>query len=63
MEKPNMFQARFVKIDEFGWWDIEVIQTGAVAHSTSKDFQECIYVPGVQLSLAAPDHQEINVQV
>ena len=29
----------------------------------SKDFQEGISVRGVQLSLAAPDHQEMCVQV
>ena len=28
----------------------------------SKYFQEVIYVHGVKISLAAPDHQEINVQ-
>ena len=27
MEKLDMFQARFGKVDEFGLWDMEKIQT------------------------------------
>ena len=27
MEKLDMFQARLVKVYEFGWWDMERIQT------------------------------------
>ena len=27
MKKIDMFQARFGKVDEFGWWDMERIQT------------------------------------
>ena len=29
MDKLDMFQARFVKVDEFGWWDTDIIQTDA----------------------------------
>ena len=25
MDKLYMFQARFGKVDEFGWWDLEII--------------------------------------
>ena len=25
IDKLDMFQARFGKVDEFGWWDIEII--------------------------------------
>ena len=39
-----MFQARFLKVDKFGWWDIEIIQTGVGTQFTSKYFQEDIYV-------------------
>ena len=42
---------------------MEIIQTGAGTQFTSKDFQEVIYVRGVRLALAAPEHQEINGQV
>ena len=27
MTKLDMFQSRFVKLDEFGWWGIDRIQT------------------------------------
>ena len=26
MEKLDMFQTRFGKLDEFGWWDLEQIK-------------------------------------
>ena len=29
MEKLNMFQSRFGKIDQFGWWDLEIISADA----------------------------------
>ena len=58
-----MLQARLRKVDEFGWWDMEIIQTDAGTQFTSKEFQEVFSVYGLQLSFAAPDHQEINSQV
>ena len=39
MDKLDMFQARFRKVDEFGWWDMERIQTDSGTQFTSKDFQ------------------------
>ena len=27
MNRIDMFQERFGKVDEFGWWDMEIIQT------------------------------------
>ena len=63
MDKPDMFQARFGKVDEFGWWDMERIQTGSGIQFTSKEFQECLSVRGLQLESSSPDHQEINGQV
>ena len=29
LEKLDMFQSRFVKIDQFGWWDFERISADA----------------------------------
>ena len=29
MENLDMFQSRFGKIDEFGWWDLEIISADA----------------------------------
>ena len=49
-----MFQARFVKVDEFSWWYMEIIQTDAGMQFTSKE---------LRLVLLAPDYQEINVEV
>ena len=42
---------------------MDIIKTDAGKQFTSKDFLEGISVCGVQLSLAALDHQEINGQV
>ena len=51
-----MFQARFVKVDEFGWWDMDRIQTDSGTYFNSKEFHEIISVYEVQLTLMAPDH-------
>ena len=29
MYKMDMFQSRFGKVDEFGWWDVEIISADA----------------------------------
>ena len=58
-----MFQSIFVKVDGFGWWDMEIIQTDSGTHFTRREFQEVISVRAVLLSLVGPDHQEINFQV
>ena len=42
MDKLDMFQSRFVKIDEFGWWDLEIISVHAGAKFTSAEFKEVI---------------------
>ena len=34
MEKSDMFQSRFGKIDQFGWWDLERISADAGTHFT-----------------------------
>ena len=34
MDKLDMFQSRFGKIDEFGWWDLEIISADAVMQFT-----------------------------
>ena len=56
MDKLDMFQEIFGKVDEFGWWDMERIKTDADTQFTSKEFQEGLSVRGVRLALAAPDH-------
>ena len=51
MDKLDMFQARFGKLDGFGWWDMEIIQTETGTQFTSKDFQEVLSVHEVWLAL------------
>ena len=58
-----MFQYRFGKIDQFGWWDLERISADAGMQFTSTDFKEECQTCGVCLMLAAPEHQEMNGQV
>ena len=39
MEKLDMFQSRSRKIDEFGWWDLEIISADAGTQFTSTEFK------------------------
>ena len=63
LEKLDMFQSRFGKIDQFGLWDLERISADAGTQFTSEEFKEECQIRGVRLTLAAPEHQEINGQV
>ena len=63
MDKLDMFQFRFGKKYEFGWWYLEIISSDAGIQSTSTEFQYKCQTCGVSLILAAPDHKEINRQV
>ena len=63
MNKLDIFQSRFGKIDEFGWWDLEKISADAGTQFTSTDFKQECQTHGVCLTLAAPEHQEMNRQV
>ena len=40
MDKVDMFQSRFGKIDKFGWWDLERISADAVTQFTSTEFKK-----------------------
>ena len=40
MYKLDMFQSRFGKIDEFGWWDLERISEDAGKLFTLTEFKE-----------------------
>ena len=51
MDRLNMYQAIFGKLDEFGWCDMERIKTDAGTQLTSKYFQERLYVRLVLLAL------------
>ena len=63
MEKLDMFQSRFGKIDQFGWLDLERISADAGTEFTLTDFKYECQTRGVCLTLSAPKHQEMNGQV
>ena len=63
MDKLDMFQSRFGKIDQFGWWDLERISADAGTQFTSTEFKDECQTRGVSLTLAAPEHQDMNRQV
>ena len=58
-----MFQSRFGKIYQFEWWDLERISSDAGTQFTSTELREKCQSRGVCLTLAAPEHQEMNGQV
>ena len=39
MDKLYMFQSRFGKIDEFGWWDVETISADVGTQFTLTEFK------------------------
>ena len=38
MDNLDMFQARYGKIDEFGWWDLEKLSVDAGMYFASTEF-------------------------
>ena len=57
MDKLDMFQSRFRKMDQFGWWDLERISADAGTQFTLTDFKDECQTHEVRLMLAAPEHQ------
>ena len=51
------------KIDQLGWWDLERISSDAGTQFTSTEFKDECQTCRVRLTLAAPEHQEMNRQV
>ena len=47
MDKLDMFQSRFGKIDQFGWWDLERISADACTQFTLTDFRDECQTRGV----------------
>ena len=58
-----MFQFKFGKIYEFGWWYLERISADAGMHFTSEEFKDEFQTGRVRLTLVAPKHQEMNGKV
>ena len=63
MDKPYMFPERFGKVDEFGWWYLEIISVDSGMKFTSTEFQDKYQTRGVHFMLASAEHQEMNEQV
>ena len=63
MDKLDMFQAIFEKIDEFGWWDLEITSAGLGTQFTSTEVQDECQAHGVWIALAYLEYQEIDGQV
>ena len=57
MDKLDMFQSRFGKTNQFGWWDLERISADAVTQFTSTEFKDECQTRGVCLTLVEPEHQ------
>ena len=51
MDKLDMFQSRFRKIDQFGWWDLERILADAGMQFTSTEFKDECQTRGVRLTI------------
>ena len=54
MDKLDMFQSIFGKIDQFGWWDLERILADTGTQFTLTEFKEECQTHRVCLILAAP---------
>ena len=63
LDNLDMFQPRFGKIDQFGWWDLERISADACTQFTSTEFKDECQTRGVRLTLAATEHQEMNGKI
>ena len=63
MEELYMFQYIFGKIDQFGWWDLEIISADTGTQFISFEFKGEFQTRGVCLTLATPEHQEMNGHV
>ena len=62
MDKLDMFQSRFWKIDQFGWWYLERISAYAGTQFTLTEFKDECQTCGVRLTLVALEYQEMNGQ-
>ena len=60
MDKLDMFQSRFGKIEKFGWWDLERISEDERTQFTSTELKDECQTRVVCLTFAAPEHQEMN---
>ena len=57
-----MFQSIFGKIGKFGWLDLEIISVDTGTQFVSTYLKEECQTCGVNLMLASPEYQEMNMQ-
>ena len=57
MDKLDMFQDIFGKVDEFDYWDLERISADTDMQFNSTEFLDKFQTCGVWITLAAPEHQ------
>ena len=57
MDKLDMFQSRFGKIDGFFWWDLEIILADAGTQFTSMNIKDQCQTRSVNLTFAYTEHQ------
>ena len=57
MDKLGIFQSILGKIDEFGWWYLEIISADSGKQFTPREFKEECQTRGVCLTLSDPEHQ------
>ena len=48
------------KIEEFGWWDLEIISADAGTQFTSTEIKHECQTRRVYLKLAVPEHKKMN---
>ena len=58
-----MLHSRFVKIDKFRWWDLEIISADVGTQFTSIEIKDELQTCEVHLMLATTENQEMNGQV
>ena len=63
MDRLDMFQSRFGRIDELGLWDLGIISADAGTQFTSTEFKQECQTCEVRLTLEAPEHQYMYGQV
>ena len=51
------------KLDKFGWWYLEIVSADAGTQFILTEFKGECQTCGVNLTLAAPEHQEMNGKV
>ena len=54
MDKLDMFQYIFGKVDDFSWWELEIISLDAGMQFTSTELQDERQINGIRIKLEAP---------